>query len=1077
MAHPTSPEPGATRMVEIHPTGITELYVPSSPIADICFVHGFTGHPKLAWQSKKRTKRQAPTSGSSNPFKRRLVDSFIRPKSQSNTSDSLDVPEATSERPGHVYWPRDLVPHIVPEARVLTFGYDTHIRHSLSSPNSANRLIDHANDFLSALEACRRDPTRPLIFVAHSLGGLLVKDTLRLSKGYAQHQPDRSLVYESTTNLLFFGTPHAGADPLNSTFRALTNLLQVLGLRVNHEIVQTLMPAAERLILLRDDFQSMINENDWVVHTFQEELAHTVLSRKIVEDSSSCINDRRQERVVHIHADHVDMCRFSGNDDPEFRKVAAELRRVDESLLSRKSGTAQDVCADGSFDGTLQPERSIPTPEQREKLIEMLSFDGIDARYMTLRTAQTKTCQWLPKHSEYKAWQNPTQMQDHHGFLWIKGKPGAGKSVMMKYLLQNARRAKKRGAVISFFFNARGGNLERSVKGLYRSLLSQLLRFGDELHIDPDLLELLLGFEDDKPWPIETLKEAIGSVVEHLGTGQLCCFIDALDECPEDEIRDMILFFEDVGEKAAQANSHFRLCFSSRHYPYIAIRKGLQIVLEDETDHADDIRHYISSKLRIGLPAARPAIEVDIFERSFNIFLWAALVVDILNREHDKGRNLNAWSRLKQIPTGLHELFQDILTRDTENLDQLVLCIQWVLYAKRPLRPEELYFALHLGIDPISSADWDERSISMGQINRFNLDVSKGLTEVTKKKPVVQFIHESVRDYLLRDNGLQTLLEHRTDVRGFGEGYSQDALKNSCLTQMRQYLSSPGIESYTHTADSAQNAAFDQAEFLSIFPRGSWIKLDNMLQKYRIRRHSIEAHLLYILAEQNLANLISIHPERHHTLVIEAKTERYPSPLCAAMALGQHDAIRSLTLEAAIAATSEGDKDLIFRVREELSNLSHLKSDLDGKHWRSIDLLECLLRIGSQSLVGALWYGVLGNPEDALAKISIDAPFAFSQCLIQNGARVDVPRQPSRLNILGEAVGSERLDLVRLLLSLGTNSYRTSEIVLSLPELAGISEMAKFFLEHDASPGFADHWDKVLFKAMNENRSDLVAPQ
>lgn len=33
-----------------------------------------------------------------------------------------------------VYWARDLLPEILPKARVLTYGHDTHIRHKLVRP-------------------------------------------------------------------------------------------------------------------------------------------------------------------------------------------------------------------------------------------------------------------------------------------------------------------------------------------------------------------------------------------------------------------------------------------------------------------------------------------------------------------------------------------------------------------------------------------------------------------------------------------------------------------------------------------------------------------------------------------------------------------------------------------------------------------------------------------------------------------------------------------------------------------------------------------------------------------------------
>jgi hypothetical protein len=56
--------------------------------------------------------------------------------------------------------------------------------------------------------------------------------------------------------------------------------------------------------------------------------------------------------------------------------------------------------------------------------------------------------------------------------------------------------------------------------------------------------------------------------------------------------------------------------------------------------------------------------------------------------------------RLQEIPGDLHELFRTILTRDSRNKDELMLCIQWVLFAKQPLNPEQLYFAVLLGVKP-----------------------------------------------------------------------------------------------------------------------------------------------------------------------------------------------------------------------------------------------------------------------------------------------------------------------------------------------------------------------------------------
>ncbi|KAK0712465.1 hypothetical protein B0T26DRAFT_779636 [Lasiosphaeria miniovina] len=100
----------------------------------------------------------------------------------------------------------------------------------------------------------------------------------------------------------------------------------------------------------------------------------------------------------------------------------------------------------------------------------------IDARRTTIRAAHTKTCRWLLQHSKYRDWLDPGKQSQNHGFLWIRGKPGAGTSTMKFVYLETKKYSKKpKIAVASFFFNARGDYKERSISGMYRSLLLQLL--------------------------------------------------------------------------------------------------------------------------------------------------------------------------------------------------------------------------------------------------------------------------------------------------------------------------------------------------------------------------------------------------------------------------------------------------------------------------------------------------------------------------------------------------------------------------------------------------------------------------
>jgi hypothetical protein len=190
-----------------------------------------------------------------------------------------------AERTAHrsVYWPRDLLPHTVPNARVLTYGYDTSITHRVVSLPSKITLYDIAGDFLVALEAERRpDASRPVLFVAHSLGGIVVKEMLRRSNGYHMSQAHLHGVFEATVGIVFFGTPHAGADPRGLVQHVAEMAAEVVGFSVNKQILNTLLPTSDRLREQRDEFNIIAHKKEWIIHSFQEQIGVGLLGGRKV---------------------------------------------------------------------------------------------------------------------------------------------------------------------------------------------------------------------------------------------------------------------------------------------------------------------------------------------------------------------------------------------------------------------------------------------------------------------------------------------------------------------------------------------------------------------------------------------------------------------------------------------------------------------------------------------------------------------------------------------------------------------------------------------------------------------------
>ncbi len=556
--------------------------------------------------------------------------------------------------------------------------------------------------------------------------------------------------------------------------------------------------------------------------------------------------------------------------------------------------------------------RSVLSEDRRQNLMESLRFQAIDARYATIKTAHTRTCRRLLEKSEYQDWLDVNKTPDHHGFLWIRGKPGSGKSTLMKFAVENARKAASE-TVISFFFNARGEDLEKSTLGMYQSLLFQILKAIPDLQIVLDRLRPTVAQEESLGWEKDDLQSLFEAAIKSLGQRRLTCFIDALDECEEGQIRDLVTFLERLGQLAISSQIHFHVYLSSRHYPYISIRNGVQMTLEGQEGHDQDIARYLSSKLKAGSGEQVEAIREEILKRSSGIFLWVALVVQILNKEYDHGRVHALRRRLREIPDGLDKLFEDILTRNQENMEELVLCLQWILYAKRPLKRDEIYHAILSGTDPEALSASNSEEITAQDMERFILSCSKGLAEITKfKAQTVQFIHESVRDFLLAKNGFNKLKsELRLDQ-------SHDRLMQCCYDYigidtspflpptmalpvasseeargLRELVSKKlpfleyAVRNVLYHADVADGQGISQKAFVKQFALSKWIMLDNLFEKYQIRRHTPNVTLTYIVAEKNFGNLVQIQVESDYdpvTAVKRLENERYGAPLYAALA-------------------------------------------------------------------------------------------------------------------------------------------------------------------------------------------------
>ena len=242
--------------------------------------------------------------------------------------ESLDLTQNRFSDKTLFYWPREALPAFCPEARILTWGYDSHVTRGFNGPANKSSVYQHGKDFLYGVSRLGSSP-RPIILVAHSLGGVVVKEMLSLAHNSGD---DRiKSVAQSTAAVVFLGTPHRGSQwaKLGDTASKIT---KSLGFDTSSSLLDALGLKTSDLQRCQESFSAIWSIYSFRVKTFQEgqglmATSFGGLNNKIVDDISSSLGDEREHAEV-LDANHRDMCRFSGSRDPNLVKIMAELADI-----------------------------------------------------------------------------------------------------------------------------------------------------------------------------------------------------------------------------------------------------------------------------------------------------------------------------------------------------------------------------------------------------------------------------------------------------------------------------------------------------------------------------------------------------------------------------------------------------------------------------------------------------------------------------------------------------------------------------------------------------------------------------
>ena len=278
---------------------------------DVVFVHGLNGDAQETWEPSK-------------PGGLRRLWLTVSRQYPGVSDQSL-------------FWP-NWIANEFPQAGVWALGYPAA---STAWRGHAMPLTDRARNVLQLFHL-HGIGTRPLIFVVHSLGGLLVKQVLQTAR--TQNNQSWQNIGESVTGVLFLATPHSGSflASVVSIFRVVT--------RANWTIAD-LAPHEPHLRDLNEWFRSNFDALGLHGHVLRETKK---TSGVMVVDPTSADPGIAAIRVIPVDKDHISICKPASRQD----QVFLETRQFVMDCIGGQHG---------SVTGKPIDPRRLPTPKHPVK--------------------------------------------------------------------------------------------------------------------------------------------------------------------------------------------------------------------------------------------------------------------------------------------------------------------------------------------------------------------------------------------------------------------------------------------------------------------------------------------------------------------------------------------------------------------------------------------------------------------------------------------------------------------------------------------------------------------------------------
>jgi hypothetical protein len=426
----------------------------------------------------------------------------------------------------------------------------------------------------------------------------------------------------------------------------------------------------------------------------------------------------------------------------------------------------------------------------RSRIINSLHFDLIQGREGGIKKAHPQSFQWIfdaafsdrakkAMNSPFLPWLEG----DTQEIYWITGKPGSGKSTLMKFIMEHPHLSKHLSSwssscrlfIATFYSWNAGTPLQKSPEGLLRTLLYQIFIQKRQLvqGACPSRwarLETHGAAAASFPlWTWEELAETFNRVVEQdLTQDKLLLLIDGLDEF-EDSHQLLVDFI-----KRLACHGHVKICVSSRPWNIFSDAFMRSPSLKVESLTRDDTNIYVMNLLcehpaykefQTLAPEESELFVREIIDKADGIFLWVEVVVRTLIELMRDGESLQSLTAtINGLPGDLKHLYEAIWKRIPA--DYLPDFSRYFQLTRFHFQPNKTLGALKLWIIDEDDINFDllqmsetARQGAVGMVRRRLKARTLGLIEVTEMCEVT-YLHRSVWEWINQPSVWSSICSH-----------------------------------------------------------------------------------------------------------------------------------------------------------------------------------------------------------------------------------------------------------------------------------------------------------------------------